>query len=277
MTSTEGGLYASQDADSEGEEGRFFVWDRPEILRALAGDEALTDLACARFGVTDEGNFEATGKTVLHESRSPESLAIKLGRAPSEVKGDLDRVVVSLLAEREARPKPFRDEKILAGWNGLMIGAMAEASRVLERPELLAVAERAFAYVDRVLIDGGRVLRLAKGSVVKRAGFLDDQAFVACAALDLYEATGAPAYVAKARTLTDALLAHFADADSGGFFFTPDDGEALLHRAKDPVRPGHPQRRVLGVPSRSSGSVRSWASPTRPGLPRSSNASPRRP
>jgi uncharacterized protein YyaL (SSP411 family) len=234
MVSPDGGFYASQDADSEGEEGRFFVWDRPEMLRALGGDDALTDLACARYGVTDDGNFEETGKTVLHESRSPESLAIKLGRAPSEVKGDLDRAVASLHAAREARPKPFRDEKILASWNGLMIGAMAEASRVLDRPELLVVAERAFAYEDRVLVDDGRVLRLAKGSVVKRAGFLDDQAFVACASLDLYEATGAPTYIAKARTLVDALLAHFADAAAGGFFFTPDDGEALLHRAKDP-------------------------------------------
>jgi uncharacterized protein YyaL (SSP411 family) len=234
MVAPEGGFYASQDADSEGEEGRFFVWDRAEILGALAGDEARTDLVCARFGVTADGNFEDTGKTVLHESVTSESLAVKLGRAPSRVREDLDAAVLVLAHAREARPKPFRDEKILASWNGLMIGAMAEAARTLGRPDLLAVAERAFAFVDRVLVDGDRVLRLAKDGIVKRAGFLDDQAFVACAALDLYEATGSPSYVSKARALVDALLTHFADADAGGFFFSPDDGESLLHRAKDP-------------------------------------------
>jgi uncharacterized protein YyaL (SSP411 family) len=234
MTSPEGAFYATQDADSEGEEGKFFVWSRAEIQAALHGDDTLTDLVCARFGVTDEGNFEATRQTVLHESRSPESLGIKLGRAPSAVQEDLTRATGLLLAARSKRPAPFRDEKVLASWNGLMIGALAEAAVALARPELLEAAEAAFAFVERVLIDGNRVLRLAKGDVVKRAGFLDDQAFVASAALDLYEATGAPAYVTRAKGLVDALLAHFADPDAGGFFFAPDDGEALIHRAKDP-------------------------------------------
>jgi uncharacterized protein YyaL (SSP411 family) len=234
MVSPEGAFFASQDADSEGEEGTFFVWDRPGIERAVDGDRGLTDLLCARFGVTDEGNFEATGKTVLHESRSVESLAIKYGRAPSVVRDELDAGARFLLAAREERPKPFRDEKVLSSWNGLMIGAMAEAAGALKRPDLLVVAERAFAFLDRVLVDGDRVLRLAKAGVVKRASFLDDQAFVASAALDLYEATGSPSYAAKARSLVDALLVHFADERTGGFFFSPDDGERLLHRAKDP-------------------------------------------
>jgi uncharacterized protein YyaL (SSP411 family) len=234
MQSASGGFYATEDADSEGEEGKFFVWDRAEVLAALGGDEALCELACLRFGITPEGNFEHTGKTVLHEARSVESLGIKLGRPPSSVKVDLDAAIEKLLAARATRPRPFRDEKILASWNGLMIGAMAEAGVALGRDDLLAAAERAFAFVSRVLIDGDRVLRLSKGDVVKRQGFLDDQAFVACAALDLYEATGLPSYATTARSLTDALLAHYADARDGGFFFSPDDGEALLHRAKDP-------------------------------------------
>jgi len=234
MTDAGGGFYATQDADSEGEEGKFFVWDRAEIKAALGGDEALTEIVCLRFGVTDAGNFEHTKKTVLHEARSVESIGIKLGRPPSGVAEDLARASLTLLEARSVRPKPFRDEKILASWNGLMIGAMAEAGRALGRPEFLHAAERAFAFVSRVLTADHRVLRLAKGDVIKRAGFLDDQAFVACAALDLYEATGLPSYAMTARGLVDALLAHFADDQGGGFFFTPDDGEALLHRAKDP-------------------------------------------
>ena len=234
MTAPGGGFYATQDADSEGVEGKFFVWDRAEIGAALGGDAALTDLVCRRYGVTEEGNFEHTTKTVLHQSRSVESLSIVVGRAPSSVREDLLRATEILRKVREARPKPFRDEKILASWNGLMIGAMADASQALGRPDLLAVAEGAFGFVDRVLVDDGRVLRLAKGDVVKRAGFLDDQAFLASAALDLYEATGDPAYVAKSRAMVDVVLARFADAAHGGFFFSPDDGEALLHRAKDP-------------------------------------------
>jgi len=229
-----GGFYATEDADSEGVEGKFFVWDRAEIAGALGGDEALTELCCLRFGVTPEGNFEETGKTVLFEAKSPASLAVKLGRAPSAVEADLARATDTLLAARAKRPRPFRDEKILASWNGLLIGALAEASHVLGRPELLVAAKGAFSFLEQKLIADGRVFRLVKGDVVKRQGFLDDQAFVACAALDLYEATGSPAYVATARTLVDALLAHFADGAQGGFFFTPDDGESLLSRAKDP-------------------------------------------
>jgi len=234
MLSPNGGFYASQDADSEGEEGRFFVWDRAEIRRALDGDDALADLVCQRFGVTLDGNFEQTKKTVLHESRSPESLAIQRAQPPSVVKKELEDARRRLLRARDARTKPFRDEKVLASWNGLMIGALAEASHVLTRPELLDAAVRAFDFVLRVLVDDGRVLRLAKGDAVKRAGFLDDQAFVASAALDLYEATGRPEYVRTAVTLVDALLARFADAEGGGFFFSPSDGERLVQRTKDP-------------------------------------------
>ncbi len=229
MQAPEGGFFAAQDADSSGAEGSFFVWDRAEILAALGGDPELTELACLRFGVTEEGNFEQTGKSVLHESRSVGSLAIKLSRAPSEIQADLAAITARLLAAREGRTKPFRDEKVLASWNGLMIGALAEAAGALGRPDLLRAAERAFAFVERVLIDGSRVLRIDK-----RRGFLDDQAFVAYAALDLYEATGEPRYVARAQALVDELLAHFADPVDGGFFFTPDDGEALIHRSKDP-------------------------------------------
>ncbi len=232
MQAAEGAFFATEDADSEGEEGKFFVWDREEVAAVLLDDD-LADLVCLHFGITEEGNFEGARKTVLRKAIPVESLAIKRGRSVSSTALDLARAKASLWHARESRTRPFRDEKILASWNGLMISALAEAAGALGRPELLVAAEKAFAFLERVLITDSRVHRLAKGDVVKRAGFLDDQAFVAVAALDLYEATGRPSYAVTARALIDALLTHFADAD-GGFFFTPDDGEALLHRAKDP-------------------------------------------
>jgi uncharacterized protein YyaL (SSP411 family) len=233
MTDAGGGFYATQDADSEGEEGKFFVWDREE-LKGVLGDEGATDLVCARFGVTPRGNFEESGKTVLFESATVQELAIRFGRAPAEVQASLDRSVSLLFAAREKRVKPFRDEKILASWGALMISALAEASGATCDPSMLEAAERAFAFVDGVLVSDGRVARHVKDGLVKGPGFLDDHAFVANAALDLYEATGDPAYVRKARTVADVMLARFWDKASGGFYFSPDDGEALIVRTKDP-------------------------------------------
>ncbi len=239
MTHPDGGFYATQDADSDGEEGKFFAWSPDEIRAACTDDSRLAELACMHFGVTPEGNFEESGKSVLHESLSPAELASKLGRSASEVEEDLARARKALLEARDKRVKPFRDEKILAGWNGLMIGAMAEAGGAFGDASILDAARRAFDFVDGALVEGGRVLRhvLAKAGappIVKGPGFLDDFAFVASAALDLYEATGEPRYVARARAVADSLLAHFWDKADGGFFFTPDDGETLIARTKDP-------------------------------------------
>ena len=235
MTDESGGFYATQDADSEGHEGKFFVWSPDEIVSALGSDDAVTKMVFAYFGVTDDGNFEDSGSTVLHEATSLAKLGIKFGLGPSAVVDALSGAKKKLFDVREKRVKPFRDEKILASWNGLMIGALAEASHTLEDEALLALAERAYAFIAKTLVTAdGRVLRHVKGSIVKGPGFLDDHAFVANAALDLYEATGKPHFVADARRITDALVAHFTDGTNGGFFFTADDGEDLILRAKDP-------------------------------------------
>jgi uncharacterized protein YyaL (SSP411 family) len=221
MTSPEHGFYATQDADSEGEEGKFFVWDAKEIEAALGGDVEAAQIAIARFGVTEEGNFEESGKTVL-------SIVDEIPVAAQEA---LARGKAKLFEAREKRIKPFRDEKVLASWNGLMIGALASAGFVDE-------AARAFAFIDAKLVlrdeRGARVMRLTKDGVVKGPGFLDDYAFLADAAIDLYEATFEPDYIASARAFADAIVARFWDKDGVGFFFTPDDGEKLIHRAKDP-------------------------------------------
>jgi uncharacterized protein YyaL (SSP411 family) len=240
MTDADGGFYATQDADSEGEEGRFFVWSPAQIAELLSGDEEAAKVAAVFFGVTTEGNFEESGMTVLHEAKSIADVAIQLGLAPSVTERALSRAKAALFLAREKRIKPFRDEKILASWNGLMIGALAEAGGALADRAMIAAAERAFAFVESRLViddadgDRARVLRHAKGAIVKGPGFLDDHAFVADAALDLYEVTGDPRYVRRARAIADAMVHHFADTACGGFYFAPDDGEALIHRAKDP-------------------------------------------
>jgi uncharacterized protein YyaL (SSP411 family) len=131
--------------------------------------------------------------------------------------------------------KPFRDEKILASWNGMMIGALADAGAALGDASMVDAAVRAFAFCRGALLvreTPVRVMRLAKGSVVKGPGFLDDYALLADAALDLYEATGGAEYVVDARAIADAMLERFHDPS--GFFFAPSDGETLIHRAKDP-------------------------------------------
>jgi uncharacterized protein YyaL (SSP411 family) len=239
MTSPEGGFYATQDADSEGEEGKFFVWTSSEIDAAVAGDEEAARVAKKAFAVTQEGNFEASGATVLSLPLSIEDVATAVSLTPDAARAALERARAAMFAAREKRPKPFRDEKILSSWNGLMAGALAFAGSALGEPAMVEAAVRALAFVERKLVvreEGGRarVARLVKGEVVRGHGFLDDHAFVGDAALDLYEATGAPRWVELAKGLADSILEHFHDAAEAGFFFAPDDGEKTLVRTKDP-------------------------------------------
>jgi len=231
MRDPSGGLYSTQDADSEGEEGKFFVWTPAEVDAACAGDAEAARAARRVWGVTAGGNFEEGGATVLSH--------VADARDDAE-RAALERARQAMWASRETRPKPFRDEKILASWNALAIGALADASVALGEPTFLAAATDAMRFVERALVvrepggGGARVRRLAKDGAVKGAGFLDDHAYVADAALDLYEASGDPAWVDLARAVGRSIVAHFHDADGGGFFFVPDDGESILVRAKDP-------------------------------------------
>ena len=234
MQSPTGGFYASQDADSEGVEGKFFVWTEGEVKDALCDDPLAAEVALRYFGVTAGGNFEHTNASVLSENRPLSTVAATLDKPLAEVEDALTRAIVKMLAVREKREKPFRDDKILASWNGLVIGALADASIALGEPSLLTAAENAFEYIGRLLVRGGRVARLVKGDVVKEAGFLDDHAFVCAAAVDLYEATGNERYLVSSRRIADEIIDLFLDEADGGFFFTPIDGEKLITRNKDP-------------------------------------------
>jgi len=224
MTHENGAFYSTQDADSEGREGKFFVWSPAEV-RAAAGADA--DVALEAFGVTDAGNFDdphggERGKTVLFAAKSPSDAEA------------LERARKAMWAVREERIKPFRDEKILTSWNALMIGALAESAGALDEPDFLARAKRAYAFVRTSLAkDGMRLARLVKDGVVKGEGFLDDYAYLANAALDLYEASGSPEYLEDAAALSAQILGRFHDREGGGFFFAPADAEALIVRAKD--------------------------------------------
>ena len=249
MTDPSGGYYASQDADSAGddgvaEEGKFFVWNPNGVREALGDDELAAKAALLYFGVTRDGNFDEHGRvtfmTVLHENRPIAAVAAQLLERPVEVvRAAVTRAKERLFEVREQRAKPFRDEKLLTSWGALMIGAMAEAGAALREPSMIASAERALSFIEAKLLHWSEdhtkatAQRLAKGDVVKGPGFLDDHAYLANAALDLYEVTGEPSRVALARALVDRMLDAFWD-EGEGFFFTPKDGETLITRAKDP-------------------------------------------
>jgi len=229
MTSPDGAFYATQDADSEGEEGRFFVWTPGAVDEACAGDEEAARAAKHVYGITSEGNFEKSGATVLSLVAPP--------RGAREASA-LARARKAMFQARERRPKPERDDKILASYGSLMISALADAAGVAGA-QLANAAERAMRFVERTLVvreadgRGARVLRHWHEGVVRGPGFLDDHAFVGDAALDVYEAIGDPHWVALARAMADAILVHFCDASDGTFFFTADDSEKILVRAKD--------------------------------------------
>ena len=235
MQSDEGGFFGFARRGFRRGGGEVLRWTRSEVVEILADDSLAREVALRYFGITTEGNFEHTGANVLAEAQSPEAVAAALGQPVPQVLEALTRAAVSLLSRREKREKPFRDEKILASWNGLVIGALADAGRGLGEPSLLSAAEEAFGYVERVLVSAnGRVARLAKGAVVKGPGFLDDHAFLAAAALDLYESTGSERYLASACRLADQTIARFWDEERDTFFFAPSDGELLITRSQDP-------------------------------------------
>ena len=217
MTGPEGAFLSALDADSEGVEGRFYVWSIGE-LRAVLGDDA--DAAIAWFGASEQGNFE--GANIL-ESRGPEP-------AP-EVR---ERIRAALLAARDERIRPGVDDKRLTAWNGLMIRALAEAGAVLEREDYLAAARRAAAFVlDEMRDSDGRLLRTYNAGEAKLNAYLEDHAFMLEALLTLYESTFEPRWFAAARELADDIVERFGDPERGGFFQTSSDHERLVARRKE--------------------------------------------
>ncbi|MCZ7665511.1 MAG: thioredoxin domain-containing protein [Thermoleophilia bacterium] len=224
MTHPQGGFFSSQDADSEGEEGRYFVWTPAQVEAVLGRDSDLSHLAVAAFGITEQGNFE--GSTVLH---LPSDWVEVLDGWPAEIR----EVRTHLLAAREERVKPARDEKVLTAWNGLMLAAFAEAALALDRADYRETAERNADFVLRELRTAeGRLLRSWKDGSARIAAYLQDYTHLADGLLALYQLSFEDRWFEAARDLLDVVLTHFP-APEGGFFDTPDDHEALITRPRD--------------------------------------------
>jgi hypothetical protein len=228
MLHPEGGFYSTQDADSEGEEGKFFIWSRDEVMRLLG--EEVGELFCRYYDVTDVGNFEH--KNILHPTLTLEQLAKLFRRDVGEITRLIAEAKQKLFAVREERVKPGRDDKILTSWNGLMLSAFIEGYKVLGNPRYLEVARKTTDFILTNLYQNGRLLRSFKDGQAKFNAYLDDYAFFAAALIDLYEATFERPYLERAVEFTNALLARFWDEQEGGFFFTSSDHETLISRSK---------------------------------------------
>ncbi|HVY45490.1 MAG TPA: thioredoxin domain-containing protein [Minicystis sp.] len=230
-----GAFHAAQDADSEGQEGKFFVWSLADLKAAIGDDGVAYEVARHHFGVDEQGNFEHAGLTVLHEAMPIRRVARELDVEPADAERALARARAAMLAYRAKRPRPMQDDKVLASWNGLLISALCDAGRALGEPSWIEAAAAAFAPIEGGLVRAGRVGRYLKAGAAPsdRPGFLDDQAYVGNAALDLYEATGDPRYASVAKAIAGTMVDHHLDRAGGGFFFTPDDGDPLIARTKD--------------------------------------------
>jgi uncharacterized protein YyaL (SSP411 family) len=220
MLAPDGGFTAALDADSEGEEGRFYVWDRAQIERVLGKTDSLF---CEVYDVSWSGNWE--GRVILHRNH-PQG-----GPRGEADEARLAEMRARLLAAREKRVRPAWDDKVLADWNGLAIAALAEAGFVFREPDWIERAERAFAMVVARETDG-RLAHAWRGDRISAAGMLEDYALMAEGALTLYEVTGKPAYLAAAKRWVRTLDVHFQDPEGGGYFQTADDAEALIVRTK---------------------------------------------
>ena len=219
MQSAEGGYYSSLDADSEGEEGKYYVWDRGEVEQLLTAQESA--LAARRWGFDGPPNFENRHwHAKIAGDLSVEEIPL------------LASVRQKLFAAREKRIRPGRDDKVLTSWNALMIEGMAHAARVFERGEWLASAQGAMDFIRRTMWNGGRLLATAKDGHAHLDAYLDDHAFLLAALLELMQAEFHQDDLTFAVELADTLLVRFEDREAGGFFFTAHDHEVLIHRPK---------------------------------------------
>ncbi len=230
MTHPEGGFFSSQDADSEGEEGKFFVWT-PEEIRAALGDPDLARAALAFWGVEDGPNFE--GKSILWIPRDPSEVAASLGVTPEPLADLIAKARSRLFGVREKRVHPGRDDKVLAAWNGLACHAFAEAGRALGRPDYTRAAVRNLTFVLTAMRKDGRLLRSWKDGQAKVPGYLEDYAMTADACLAAYEATFDLRWLTEARGLADEIIRLFWDQEREIFYDTGVDHERLVVRPRN--------------------------------------------
>ncbi len=238
LTGPEGELYSSEDADSEGMEGKFYVWTRDEIFSILGDEQA--KLFCQAYDVSNYGNWNHPGdahvpagpKNVLELIRPAETIAKLEKRDAGEIEASLENSRGKLLEARNKRVRPGLDDKALSGWNGLMITALARVGAVFERPRYIEAANRAADFLLEKMVASGRLLATYGKGQARLTAYASDYAFVIEGLLELYQASGDFRRVERAGELMETSIEHYWDAEGGGFFFTADDAEELLVRSK---------------------------------------------
>jgi uncharacterized protein YyaL (SSP411 family) len=232
-----GGFHSAEDADSEGEEGRFYLWTRPEVLAVLGAEEG--SLFARVYEITEDGNYhdEATGqrdgRSIPFLARTLASWSAELATSEPELRARLERSREKLLTARGKRVRPLKDDKVLTDWNGLMIAALARAGAAFDEPRYVAAARAAADFALAELRDErGRLFKRWRAGEAAFTGTLEDYAFLVLGLIELHQAGQEPRDLAAALELDAALRAHFTDAERGGFFTTADDAEELLFRHK---------------------------------------------
>ncbi len=229
MTSPEGGFYSAQDADSEGKEGKFYIWSAQDFETVLGRRDA--SIAKRYFGIMPDGNFE--GKNILTAPREPERVADQFGISLDELERTIAEIRGKLYQARSTRVWPGRDDKVLTAWNALMLRSFAEGATVFGRADLLEVAVRNARFIRDNLYQDGRLLRTYTAGQAKLNGYLEDYAYLIDALLSLYEATFDASWIAWAQELTDTMVNEFWDPENGGFFSTGTSHEELVARPKE--------------------------------------------
>lgn len=231
MTSPEGGFYSAEDADSEGEEGRFYVWQPDEIMEVLGKDDG--KLFCRLYNITPGGNFEGNSIPNLIYN-SVEKLAVEMNVNKEELKRRVETARKKLFLHRERRVHPYKDDKVLTAWNGLMIAALARGAAVLRDASYREAAEKAVAFIWKELRrEDGRLLARYRDGEAAYPAYLDDYAFLAWGLMELYEATFKPEYLRRALLLTRQMHGLFGDEENGGYFMYGTDAEELIARPKE--------------------------------------------
>jgi len=237
LTGNMGGFSSAEDADSEGAEGKYYVWTAEEVREVLGEEDSPRFMAM--YDVREAGNYrdepegERTGKNILYMRRPPEATAESLGITEAELREFVCSTTARLLARREERVRPGRDDKILADWNGLTIAALAKASRALDEPGYRAAAEKAADFIlGTMRREDGRLLHRYREGEAAITATADDYAFLIWGLIELYEATFNVRYLTSALDLTDTMIRHYWDAENGGFYYTPDDADDVILRQK---------------------------------------------
>ena len=228
MTSPEGGFYSAQDADSEGEEGKYYVWKKSQIQEIIAKD---ADIFCLYYDVTDGGNFE--GHNILNNNIRTSTVAFQFGKTEDEINNAVRRSSEKLFAERSKRTEPGKDEKILTSWNSLMISAFAKGYRISGKETFLQAARNCIKFIEEKLTVNGELLRTYKDGQVKLKAYLDDYAYFVNALLDVFEVDPHAKHIQLALQHANYLIDHFWDQKENNFFFTADDHEKLIIRTKN--------------------------------------------